>query len=365
MLMIGPMDVRSTIGQIVLDSLSNCESRGPTSAQRLLVGRIPLEEIESSEGLRTLVAAYKSASAAEKRKMRRAVEDLAGFGVHLPRDLLFYLGVPRKEFGLRVDLLDGRLGDTLEQLAKFVHAMHALNLVLFVNSRLSSHRSVMLSCADSFGEEFSVYDGNEGALRDYVLEVSDNCAFSLSLIRELSPSLFSKLPSNEVASLGAESLVIHVRGGDALFLGALALPPLTYYKSAILSSGLKRVVVVSEPGNPLDPCVNPVPELIQDWCDSSAIDCVIQSSDELEIDAATLFYAKNVVASNSSFSKWLPLYGESCESLVIPGLPGGGDRWVQDECVTYIDCWGGFDSEKWSENLNYRLAWVSGGLQSN
>ena len=80
----------------------------------------------------------------------------------------------------------------------------------------------------------------------------------------------------------------------------------------------------------------------------------------MEVDAATLFYAKRVVASNSSFSKWLPLYGNSCESLTLPDLPGGGDHWVQDECITYVDCWDGFDNEKWRDSLDYRLAWVSG-----
>lgn len=89
--------------------------------------------------------------------------------------------------------------------------------------------------------------------------------------------------------------------------------------------------MVSEPANVQDPCVNPVLELIQSFCELSGIDCIVQSSDEMEVDAATLFYAKRVVASNSSFSKWLPLYGDSCESLTIPGSSGGGDDWVQDE----------------------------------
>ena len=117
---------------------------------------------------------------------------------------------------------------------------------------------------------------------------------------------------------------------------------------------------MSEPVNSQDPCLNPVPELIQSFCKSSGIDCIVQSSDEMEVDAATLFYAKAVVASNSCFSKWLPLYGPSCELLTIPDSPGGGDHWVQDACITYVDCWDGFDKERWNESLDYRLAWVSG-----
>ena len=87
----------------------------------------------------------------------------------------------------------------------------------------------------------------------------------------------------------------------------------------------------------------------------------VQFSEEMEVDAATLFCAKRVVASNSSF-KWLPLYGDSCDSLIIPDLPGGGDHWVLDECITYVDCWNGFDQRK--ESLDYRLAWVSGAALS-
>ena len=57
-------------------------------------------------------------------------------------------------------------------------------------------------------------------------------------------------------------------------------------------------------------------------------------------------------------------YGDSCVSLTIPDLPGGGDNWAQDECITYIDCWDGFDRMKWKESLDYRLAWVSGVVPS-
>ena len=358
------MDKRATIEDVLRDAFYNCESRGPTSALRSLTARIPAEKVESSEYLRGLFDAYRSASAVEKSRMRRAVEDLASFNVALPRDFLFYLGVPRKEFGLRVDLLNGRLGHTLGQLARYVHAMHALNLVLFVRLRSALRRSVMLCCDDSFDEEFSVYDGVEGTIRDYVFEVASNQVFSRDFLRGLSPSLFSKLIAQNSPSLADGSLVLHVRAGDALFEGALNLPPLSYYQSAILASKAKRVVVVSEPANIQDPCVNPVPKLIQSFCELSNIDCIVQSSEEMDVDAATLFYAKRVVASNSSFSKWLPLYGDSCESLMIPDSPGGGDHWVQDECITYVDCWDGFDQEKWNESLDYRLAWVSGEVQS-
>ena len=106
--------------------------------------------------------------------------------------------------------------------------------------------------------------------------------------------------------------------------------------------------------------MNPVPQLIVNFCKSSAIDCHIQSSDSLEIDAATLFNAKRVIASNSHFSNWLPLYGDSCATLIIPACSSGENDWLQDDCITYVDYWKGFDQNKWKNALDYRIAWVSG-----
>ena len=138
------MDNRSTVEEMLGHIFSICESRGPTIALRSLMEKAPVEKVESSEYLQALSDAYRSASIAEKSRMRRAIEDLACMGIALPRDLLFFMGFPQKEFGFKVDLVNGRLGDTLGKLAKLVHAMHALNLVLFVRSKLSKSRSVML-----------------------------------------------------------------------------------------------------------------------------------------------------------------------------------------------------------------------------
>ena len=97
------MDVRTTMLDILRDVFTVCEARGPTMALGKLRQRIPADRVESSEYLRALFDAYQSASAAEKRKMKRAAEDLECLGIYLPRDYLFSLGTPRKEFGLRID----------------------------------------------------------------------------------------------------------------------------------------------------------------------------------------------------------------------------------------------------------------------
>ena len=84
---------------VLQDSFSLCESRGPTMALHLLTQRIPPDRVESNEYLRALFDAYRSASTAEKSRMKRAIEDLAGFGVGLPRDLLFLWGCQERSLG--------------------------------------------------------------------------------------------------------------------------------------------------------------------------------------------------------------------------------------------------------------------------
>ena len=75
---------------------------------------------------------------------------LGDAGFYLPMEAMFELGFPRSEFIVNVDLPDGRLGDTLWQVAMILHAMHGLNLVLFLKSRMSSYRRVLLSKSCEF-----------------------------------------------------------------------------------------------------------------------------------------------------------------------------------------------------------------------
>lgn len=354
------MDTRGTLDDALSEIFKICESRGPVSALSRLSQLVPNEMVTSSEYLRALCDAYISASHSEKRRIRRSAEDLANYGIKFPRDILFSLGVPKRQFCLKINFLRGRLGDNLKYLSYYIHGMHALDLILFVKSPMSQLRYIMLSVTDTFSEEIEIFDGNDSALSDYVMEIGKGSIFSRNMLTSLSSSLFSIFPKRESLPFLDDSLVIHVRGGDALFDGALNLPPFSYYMNLISNTSAKSVTVVAEPPNIQDPCANPVPQLIMDYCLSSGIDCLIQSSDSLEVDAATLFYAKRVVASNSHFSQWLPLYGESCESLTMPDSPDGENHWVQDDCITYVDCWEGFDRKRWGDSLNYRISWVSG-----
>ena len=89
------MDTRGTVQDLLRDAFSICESRGPTMALRSLE-RFPSERVESSEYLRGLFDAYRSASAAEKSKMRRAAEDLAGIGCCTPKRFSVLFGNTKK-----------------------------------------------------------------------------------------------------------------------------------------------------------------------------------------------------------------------------------------------------------------------------
>ena len=348
--------------QDLVDFLARiADDKGAAAADKYLKENLSEDQIRSSDWLAGMRAAFQYASLNEKRRLLYASQILGESGFCLPMEALFELGFPRREFIVNVDLFSGRLGDTLGQLARYLHAMHSLNLVLSVKPRMSRTRRLMLSSSCKFDHDPVVIDMFP-PVEEYLQSSISNMVFNRSFLSAVSTLVLEDLGSfrNSKFDRFDDLLALHVRAGDALFEGALILPPLNYYQSAILFSGVKRVVVVSEPANLQDPCINPVPGLIQSFCEESGIDCIVQSSEKMEIDAATLFFAKRVVASNSSFSKWLPLYGDSCASLMIPDSPGGGDHWVQDECITYVDCWGGFDQEKWKQSLDYRLAWVSG-----
>lgn len=337
------------------------DDKGAAAADEYIKNNLTDDQIKNVDWLAGMRCAFQYSALNERRRLLSAATMLGNAGFYLPMEAMFELGFPRSEFIVYVDLSDGRLGDSLFQLAKYLHAMQYLNLVLFVKSRMSSYRRVLLSKSCGFMQESVAVDLTP-PVKSYLDSIAENEVFNKSFLRASSSLVLQNMRSLESLKVDVSSdvLVVHVRSGDALFLGALVLPPLTYYEQAISRSGLKRVVVVSEPANIQDPCVNPVPELIRLFCNASGIDCILQSSDEMEVDAATLFYAKRVVASNSSFSIWLPLYGDSCESLTIPDPPGGRDHWLKDECITYIDCWDGFDQENWITNLDYRLEWVSG-----
>ena len=337
------------------------DDKGAAAANAYLRENFTDDQIKNIDWLAGMRCAFQYSALNEKRRLLSASAMLGDAGFYLPMEAMFELGFPRTEFIVNVDLSRGRLGDTLGQLALHLHAMHSLNLVLCVKSRMSSYRRILLSKSHGFMNDLISVDLTP-PINSYLRSVALNEVFDKTFLVAVSPLVLQGLgsPDDLKVDITHDVLVLHVRSGDALFLGALTLPPLSYYQQAISASGSKRIVVVSEPPNTQDPCIDPVPGLIQTFCESLGIDCIIQSSDKMEVDAATLFYAKRVVASNSFFSKWLPLYGEYCESLIIPDLPGGGDHWEQDECITYVDCWDGFDQQKWKESLDYRLAWVSG-----
>lgn len=352
------MDTFVTQEDIVKQTIEICESRGPTAALRRLYQLVPTERIAKSVYLRALSDAYGSASVGEKDRLRTAAKHLSCFGVDFPLDILFHLGLPSRGFGVKIDYLNGRLGDTLGQLAVDIHAMHALGLAVLVKTRLSKAKHILITAGDEFEEEFEFQDGNSGAIRKYLDNTGLAEPFRRDYLTSLSSSLFSRLASKSEVSLDDGTCVVHVRGGDALYEGALFLPPLSYYKKQIQESESERILIVAEPDLGVGRSSNIVPALLGEWCESLGKEYAIQSSLDVESDASALYYAKEVIGSNSSFSKWLPLYGTECKSLTLPSDRSGND-WVKDSCLTFIDCWERFNKEEWEKSMNYRLSWVS------
>ena len=351
------------------DYLSHCaQKQGPSHAMNQCEAHLG-EIVCKDPFLAGMKEAFAKSSISESRRLLHVAQALGDAGYYLPMDALFQIGLPRREFIVKCNLTHGRLGDGLGQMNEYIHAMKSLNLVLIVNPYGTSSKNVLLSCSGEFDAELFVLDMN-APVSGYLKSEAYSCDFDRRLLARYASQLLCGL--DEVAQFSwlkeklDDAIVLHVRSGDGLFVGTnMSLPPLDYYISSIKGSGCNKAVVVAEPfNNKKDPFPSPVPSLIAAECEKLGVAGSLQSSDILGIDVAALFYAKKVVASNSAFSTMIPLYGDTCESLIIPDFPGGGNHWVQDECITYVDCWDGFDRDKWKESLDYRLAWVSGEVHS-
>ena len=319
----------------------------------------------TSEFLHGMKVAFSSASSSELRRSLHTIQALGDAGINIPMEALFQMGLPQKDFILKCNFTHGRLGDCMAQMAYLIHAMRELNLVLAVKPPGGTSKTVLLSCSEEFSSELFMLDMTTSA-SDYLNKVASSIPFDRSLLSNYSSKLLCNLKQVEVLCTLRKKLedtiVLHVRSGDGLFHGGnMFLPPIRYYLDSIQKSGLRKVLVVAEPFyKGKDPFPSPVPGLITSFCVKHGIECEVQSNDLLDYDVAALFYATQVVASNSSLSKIIPLYGDSCKSLISPYPLDGGKTWFKDASITHVDCWERFDREKWRVSLDYRLAWVSG-----
>ncbi len=358
------MDQRFSMQDMVGFLARIAHDQGAHAASKYMNANIAAEDIAKSDWLKGMNCALQYAAINERKRLLSLNQALGAAGLFLPIEALFEFGLPRKEFIINIDTTNGRIGDSLGQLASYIHAMIELNLVLIVKPRLSRSARILLHHSLLFSEDL-ICIGSTPPLLDYLNRVAESRPFNRAFLASQTSALFDMLPMPKHITYGTllqnGALVIHVRAGDALFQGAIALPPLRYYLNAIIASMPNFVIVVAEPYyRQKDPFPNPVPALIKASCNAIGVECHIQSSDDMHLDAATLFYAQAVVASGSSFSKWLPLYGKSCISLTLPVSPGNSHEWAQDSCMHYVDCWNGFDQDKWNSDLDYRLAWVTG-----
>ena len=359
------MDTRfNTLGEW-RDYFSHCAQKQGAAYAGKQIDTLFGEIVTKCDLLQGMKEAFSSASDSELRRLLHITQALGDAGYYLHMDSLFQMGLPRQEFIVKCSLTHGRLGDGLLQMAHYIHAMKELNLVLVVKPFGAPSKTVLLSFSGEFDSELFMLDMNT-PVSDYLRSVACSRPFDRRILFDCSSQLlcnFKELSQLfELREKLKDTVVLHIRSGDGLFCGGnMSLPPIRYYIDSIEKSGCKEALVVAEPFyEGRDPFPSPVPGLIASACEKVGVECTVQSSDLLGIDVATLFYARRVVASNSSLSKMIPLYGDSCTSLDIPDSPGGGNHWFQDECITYVDCWDGFNREKWKESLDYRLAWVSG-----
>jgi hypothetical protein len=120
-------------------------------------------------------------------------------------------------------------------------------------------------------------------------------------------------PKNQFNS----TLVIHIRGGDAMRVNAhklYAQPPLAVYKKIILNSEIKftNVLIVTEKDR-RNPCIKG----IKSFCKSINLKCYVQSSN-LQTDVSTMIRARYFVTAQSSLSHTLLRCNKHCKIAYIP-----------------------------------------------
>ena len=356
------MDTRFTTLEDWRTYFSHCAQKQGAAYAGKQIDSLFGDDIRKSEFLYGMKEAFTSSSQSELRRLLYITQALGDSGYYFPMEALFQMGLPRREFIVKCNLTHGRLGDSLARMAYFIHAMRELNLVLIAKTYGSPSKTVLLSCSNEFDSDLFVLDANT-PVADYLHKVGSSCSFDRNLLVNFSSQLLCNFQElRRLSGLKEElkdTVVAHIRSGDGLFHGGnMSLPPLSYYLDNIEKSGCKKALIVAEPFyEGKDPFPSPVPELITSGCEKLSIECNIQSSDLLDNDVAALFYATRVIASNSSLSRMVPLYGDSCKSLTIPAT---GEKWLQDSSITHVNCWEGFNREKWVESLDYRIAWVSG-----
>ncbi len=284
---------------------------------------------------------------------------LSAKGFKLPHEQYFLRGFPKSEFALYVDLYEGRLGDCLGKLAELLHAQEKLNLLLLIRIMSSTKKRILHAKHNYF--ETDLPQINYVDIHPYIREVSQDLSFNRSLLQSLPKEIFDRLPNkNTYNEFGIDqSATIHIRGGDALFNGAFPLPPISYYIKCIELIKPTKIILVCEPDKPNEyGRINPLPLKLESYLAGIGIPILKVSNLDLFNDAGILFYSKTVVSSTSLFSKMLPLYGTDCTSLYSP-VSYSGKSWFDDKIMNWIECWNNFDHEKWTNDLNYRLSWVT------
>lgn len=311
------------------------------------------------KGIRDALASSKEN---EEQRNISLINMMNATGLEIPTEILFQLGLPKKEFILKVNLLNGRLGDKLGTLSKLIHAQREINIILCIKSPLSKSNLVILYPEkDSFNSDLPQISYSE-SINKFITDVALNTNFNRKLLQESSRSIFSKIPSkNEYSELDVnDSVVVHVRGGDALFEGAIPLPPLNYYLKCIKRISPNKIIIVSEPDDlKKNGMNNPVPGLIKDYCNNVGIKYIHISTKDYIYDAGIIYWAKKVIASTSSFAQMLSIFSHDCHSLYIPTYEDISNEWMNDQCLEKVKCMDSLYNEEWAKDMNYRISWVT------
>ena len=234
------MDLQDLVGYLS----KIADDSGAAAANAYIRKNLSEDQIRSAEWLAGMRCAFQYSELNERKRLLSVAKLLEDYGVNLPLEVMFEFGFPRDQFIVNIDLSEGRLGDTLGQLARYIHAMNVLNLVLFVKPQMSPYRRVLLSKSCGFTQDL-VSINLSSAMKDYLYSVAESEKFNRKFLHSASPLVLQNIISRENVrvDIDCDVLVLHVRAGDILFLGDGKLPPLHYYKQAISESSARKLLL--------------------------------------------------------------------------------------------------------------------------
>ena len=259
---------------------------------------------------------------ADIERINKAFAELSRLGITFPVTFLKEYGLPCKGLMVNYSPSTGRLGDFLGQLRTLVAIRYGSNNIVTCQlpKEISLCKSIVIG--GDIGLDTTrmhvyelVHRDLEVFLDDASKELAAQCPW---LLRYAPGEIFNKL-HNEGEDSSHDTVVIHLRGGDALHNSEMVYhqPPLSYYCNAIRNDGFKTVKLISEPDEPHLNRLNPLREAILRFSNDKGLK-VISGSGDLSDDCANLYNTSNAICGTSALGRELAFASNKCFRVFLP-----------------------------------------------